>query len=215
MRDTLRALPVLTNADKVPFNPDDTPDSPFTLFVDWLKTAIDAGEPEPHVMTVSTVAEDMSADCRALILKDVDEKGWYFAVSSKSPKGKHIEKNPNIALTFYWQGFARQVRIKGRAVAMPDKINEIDFLSRTEQARALASLGMQSEPLSNEQELIDKWQSQLESIKQQPDFVSQYWTVYCVRANSVEFWQGQSSRRHTRLRYVLEDGGFKKEKLWP
>lgn len=52
-RDELRALPVLT-APPRPFDVDAAPPTPHELFVDWFRQAVDAGEPEPHAMTLAT-----------------------------------------------------------------------------------------------------------------------------------------------------------------
>lgn len=54
IRDTLRALPVLTG-DAPAFDPTSAPDDPVALFVEWLTAAAEAGVPEPHAMTLSTV----------------------------------------------------------------------------------------------------------------------------------------------------------------
>jgi pyridoxamine 5'-phosphate oxidase len=45
-------------------------------------------------MTLSTVDENGYSDARILILKKVDEDGWYFASSSNSRKGLQIQNNP-------------------------------------------------------------------------------------------------------------------------
>ncbi len=41
------------------------------------------------------------------------------------------------------------------------------------------------------------------------------WTLHTVRPESVEFWQGDKGRRHTRLVYVREVAGWRKRLLWP
>lgn len=51
-------------------------DAPGALFVAWLRTAIERGVPEPHLMTLSTVDNIGRPSSRALILKDVEENGW-------------------------------------------------------------------------------------------------------------------------------------------
>ena len=59
-------------------------------------------------MTLSTTNHNGCPDARVLIMKDVDQHGWYFASSSQSEKGKQILVNPNVALTFYWSLTGRQ-----------------------------------------------------------------------------------------------------------
>lgn len=55
----------------------------------------------------------------------------------------------------------------------------------------------------------------LARLEREPDLVAPGWTLYTVRAESVEFWQGDAERRHTRLHYRRDGGGWRKELLWP
>ncbi|MFC5958897.1 pyridoxine 5'-phosphate oxidase C-terminal domain-containing protein [Streptomyces pratens] len=41
------------------------------------------------------------------------------------------------------------------------------------------------------------------------------WTLYSVRPESVEFWQGDKQRRHTRLVYLPSSDGWTRQLLWP
>lgn len=135
-RQRLRDLKALEG----PFDPVDfsaVGDSPQALFLDWLDEAIAAGIAEPHAMTLSTVDAEGHPDARMLILKNVDDRGWHFAISAASPKGRQIEANPAVALTFYWQNLGRQVRIRGRAVALDAAECAQDFLARSVDARAM------------------------------------------------------------------------------
>ncbi|MCM3667224.1 pyridoxamine 5'-phosphate oxidase family protein [Mesobacillus subterraneus] len=70
------------------FNISAAPELPYQLFLEWFQVAIDNGVHEPHAMTLSTTDENGDSDSRVLIIKDVDENGWYFASSSLSEKGK-------------------------------------------------------------------------------------------------------------------------------
>ncbi|WP_254871238.1 pyridoxal 5'-phosphate synthase [Bacillus sp. Marseille-Q1617] len=197
------------------FNVNDAPQSPHELFLDWFQLAVDKGIPEPHSMTLSTIDNFGFPDARILILKDVDEKGWYFASSSQSEKGKQIEAHPYVALTFYWPLIGRQVRIRGKAMKMDEEQNSKDFLSRGTVARAIALLGKQSAILNDQQEFEEALSKQIQQMKLDPDQVDPHWTLYRVEANSVEFWQADEDRKHIRLRYELERETWLKDRLYP
>ncbi|MFS2221727.1 pyridoxal 5'-phosphate synthase [Pantoea sp. B65] len=214
MRELLRQL----NALAGPYLPFDTavaPRQPEVLFAEWLRMAIDAGIREPHAMTLSTVDADGRPDARILILKDVDEHGWHFAIARNSPKGQQLAHSPQVALTFYWPLLGRQVRIRGEALDRGVEYQISDFLARPAASRAVALLGRQSEILANEQDLADGLAQQQQRLVDHPDLVAPQWAVYAVKAHSIEFWQGDEQRRHTRLRYVREDHKWRKERLWP
>ncbi|GIF02606.1 pyridoxine/pyridoxamine 5'-phosphate oxidase [Actinoplanes siamensis] len=145
-RDRLRALPVF--AGELPtFDPSTAPPRPDQLFLRWLTEAVDAGVREPHAMTLSTLGPDGIPSARVLILKNVDEHGWQFAVHAASPKGRDLSRHPVAALTFYWPLRGRQVRVRGHVHPAPPELSAADFLARPPASRAEASLGRQSQPL--------------------------------------------------------------------
>src|ERR1700750_336984 len=114
IRELLRGLPVFATALPA-FEPDRAPGDPVALFTDGLAGAIAAGVPEPHVMSLATVAVDGRPSSRMLILKDVEPEGrWYFASTSTSRKGRELADRPYAALGFYWPRLGRQLRIGGR-----------------------------------------------------------------------------------------------------
>ncbi|GGP15060.1 pyridoxine/pyridoxamine 5'-phosphate oxidase [Oceanobacillus neutriphilus] len=191
-----------------------TPVTPHELFGSWFQTAVEKHVPNPHAMTVSTVDVNGYPDSRILILKDLDEAGWYFASSSESEKGKHLQANPHAALNFYWPILGKQIRIKGSVEKMDPESNARDFLKRGTVARAIALLGKQSEVLEKQEELDEALKEEVSELEKNPNTVSSAWTQYRVAASEVEFWQAADSRKHSRLRYQL-DNGWKKSLLWP
>ncbi|MDB5537686.1 MAG: hypothetical protein JWQ65_2561 [Devosia sp.] len=199
----LRELPSL--AGPLPdFDPATAAGTPQVQFVAWLREAIAARIREPHAMTLGTVDADGRPDARVLILKDLDERGWHFASSRHSPKGRQITASGDVALTFYWPALGRQVRIRGTAVDLGPDAAAADFWARSAEARANAALGRQSQAVGDEV----------------PDTVAEIseatagWAVYAVKPDSVEFWQGRSDRRHVRLRYEAQGDSWTTRRLW-
>lgn len=214
IKTVLRNLTVL-NGSFDDFNPNDVPETPHELFLEWLQIAIRQKVLEPHAMTLSTVDAQGQPDARVLILKNIDQNGWYFATSSESQKGKQLAQESKAALTFYWPQLGKQVRIRGEAVRMKKEISAVDFLERNETARAGALIGNQSRPLLNAEELDDALAQKLEEVKENPNLDYAAWELYCVSAHEVEFWQGKADRKHTRLQYRLVKKEWIHELLWP
>lgn len=214
-KERLRGLKSLAGPFE-PFDAGATPDDPHSLFETWLSVAIARGVPEAHAMTLSTVDEQGHPDARVLILKNVDADGWHFASTKLSPKGRQIAARPRAALTFYWQPLGRQVRLRGPVVEMSREIGEADFRARPIGSRAGALLARQSDVLVSDAELVAGLAEQRHRIEADPSTVSPTWTVYAVKPDEVEFWQADEERRHTRLRYRLENHGvWTRERLWP
>lgn len=214
IKSVLRNLAVLSGPFD-DFNPSIVSETPQELFLEWLQIAIHQEVPEPHAMTLSTVDAQGQPDARVLILKNIDQNGWYFASSSESQKGKQLAQESKVALTFYWSQLGKQVRIRGEAVKTEKAISSADFLERSETARAGAFIGKQSAPLLNQKELDDALVRKLEEVKEDPNLVYSAWELYCVSAYEVEFWQGKSDRKHTRLQYYLVGGQWVHRLLWP
>lgn len=198
------------------FDPVNVPPSPYELFQEWFQFAIERQISEPHAMTLSTVNQLGYPDARVLILKDVDEDGWYFASSTRSMKGQQLKINPHVSLTFYWSELGRQIRIRGTTLQFAKRSSEKDFLERGEVARAIALIGRQSNRLHDVKVLEEAVIEQVERIKKDPQLMDHHWCLYKVRAREVEFWQGDEERRHIRLLYRRTDGNiWIKERLWP
>ena len=138
--DELRSLPTLIGRPPSELI-DDPAQDPIDLFLDWMREAIDAGVPEPHAMTLSTVGEDGMPDARVLILKGVDARGLAFASTSSSRKGRQLAAHPEAALTFWWQPLLRSVRLNGRVVEASAEGTAADLAARSADARANVEKG--------------------------------------------------------------------------
>jgi len=213
-RSYLRALPVLSGTGSG-FDIDKAPANPGSLFAAWLQQAVDAGVPEPHAMTISTVDAQGMPRARVLILKAVDDAGWHFAVSSVSQKGRDLDAHPTAALTFYWPALVRQVRVVGAVIGDGAAASADDFRARPIGSRAMALTLRQSQPLLDVSELDTEIDKAYRRLTDDPNLVPDEWTSYAVIPNEVEFWEGSPDRRHRRLAYYRIDSGWERIPLWP
>ncbi|KAF3025961.1 hypothetical protein E8E14_014984 [Neopestalotiopsis sp. 37M] len=197
------------------FDPSILPDTPQKAFELWFDDAIAQGITEPHAMTLSTVDEQGRPDARVLILKDLDERGWHFAAKGTSPKGKQIEQNAEVALTFYWSKLGRQVRIRGTARAQSVEDCARDFAERPVSSKISAAASKQSDILTSPDDLKQALKSAEALFAENPDKVMPSWKVYAVAPTVVEFWQGATDRMHKRVVYKREGEAWKKQALWP
>ncbi|KAJ5734061.1 hypothetical protein N7493_002847 [Penicillium malachiteum] len=195
---------------------DTFPETPQDAFKKWFHEAVEADVKEPHAMTLSTMDVDGHPDARVLILKNVDSRGWHFAIKADSPKGKQLINNAHAALTFYWPQVARQVRLKGKAVALPDDESALDYQARPVASRASAVASKQSDILSSREDLDRSLVESQAKLAVNPLLGMERWRVFAVAPQTVEFWQGEASRLHQRLQYVSDgDNSWTKNLLWP
>ncbi|MGW5655444.1 pyridoxal 5'-phosphate synthase [Streptomyces humi] len=204
------------NTDLRPFDPATAPDAPLPLFTTWFAEAVAAGQPEPHTVSLATADAEGRADVRIVMLHGADAGGWSFASHVTSRKGHQLNARPYAALVFYWPVLGRQVRLRGPVTAAPSEESQADLHARSTGALAAALTGLQSGRLSSLEELREASEAAWERARADPTALSPTWTLYHLRPEEAEFFQGDPERRHVRLRYAAQpDGGWRRELLWP
>ena len=197
------------------------PEDPINLFNRWFHETEDFGGPdtsgeEVNAMTISTIGLDGFPKSRVVLLKKFNEEGFIFFTNYNSEKGRAIQNNPNVCLSFFWNSLERQVIIKGVAEKTSEIISDNYFDSRPDGSKLGAIASDQSKVIDSRKVLEDKL-TQLEQLyigKKIPR--PQHWGGYLVKPIEIEFWQGRSNRLHDRIRYQLQDDcNWKIERLAP
>ncbi len=214
LRDQLRSIRA-PRTDLPTFDPDAAPSTPYALFGQWLTTAIEGDVSQPNAMTLSTASKSGAPSARTLLLKDVDESGFWFASLSTSRKGADLTDNPRGALTIYWREHGRQVRVVGSVRPGPRAVSEQDFRARHPVARAQAIAGDQSEPMPDTDTVEKRLQIARNFLETDSDFVPDTWNAYIVEPETVEFWQAAAGHEQLRFRYRRVGEGWVGERLWP
>ena len=198
-----------------PFDPAAAPAEPLALFTSWFAEAVAAGEREPHTMTLSTADEDGLPDARIVMLHGADEHGWSFATHATSRKGRQLDARPFAALTFYWPALGRQVRLRGPVSVAPAAEAQADLHARSTGALAAALTGHQSETLPSLETLATASSAAWDEAGSNPAAESPTWTLYRLRPDEAEFFQGDARRQHVRVAYQRGEGGWSRGLLWP
>ncbi|MFF4537550.1 pyridoxal 5'-phosphate synthase [Streptomyces aureus] len=214
LHELLRSLRVW-DTELPGFTPEDAPADPLTLFTRWVAEAAAAGQPEPHTMSLATAGEDGLPDVRTVMLHGADDAGWAFASHVTSRKGRQLTERPYAALGFYWPAQGRQIRIRGPVAAASPEESQADLHARSTGALAAALVGRQSEALPSRDALDRASDAAWERAGDTPDAPAPTWTLYRLRPDEVEFFQGDARRRHTRLVYRRAETGWTTELLWP
>lgn len=193
------------------------PEDPINLFNRWFHETEDfGGSGEVNAMTVSTVGLDGFPKSRVVLLKKFTEEGFIFYTNYNSEKGKAIEANPKICLSFFWHSMERQVIIKGIAQRTSEVISDNYFDSRPEGSKLGAIVSNQSEVVPSRGYLEENLKQLEEDYESMVIPRPQHWGGYLVVPVEVEFWQGRANRMHDRIRYKnLEDFSWKIERLSP
>lgn len=192
-------------------------DNPMELFQKWFYEVEEfGGDTEANAMTISTFGTDGFPKNRIVLLKKITWEGFIFYTNYNSEKGKAIEKNPNVCLSFFWHNIERQVIIKGVAEKISENMSDGYFESRPDGSKLGAWASDQSEPVPSRKYLDDRLASFEKQFKNQEITRPKHWGGYLVKPISMEFWQGRPNRMHDRIRFELqEDFDWKIDRLAP
>jgi pyridoxamine 5'-phosphate oxidase len=193
------------------------PQDPITLFRDWFKEVEDLGSgSEVNAMTVTTIGLDGYPKARVVLLKQFTFEGFVFYTNYNSEKGKAIEANPNVCLSFFWPDMERQVIIKGKASKTPQNTSDGYFDSRPEGSRLGAIVSPQSQVIPSREYLEDNLKQFEKEVEGKEIVRPEHWGGYIVNPVEMEFWQGRANRLHDRIRFKLqEDFTWKTDRLAP
>jgi pyridoxamine 5'-phosphate oxidase len=192
-------------------------DNPMELFQKWFYE-VEASDTvdETNTMAIATIGLDGYPKTRVVLLKRYTYEGFIFYTNYESEKGRSIDVNPNVCLSFFWHSMERQIIIKGTAEKIAENLSDGYFESRPDGSKLGAIVSDQSEVIASRVVLEDKLKALEKAYEGKEIPRPNYWGGYLVRPVSIEFWQGRPNRLHDRIRYTLqEDFNWKIERLAP
>lgn len=187
---------------------------PIMQFKAWFNQAMEAGVVEPNAMTLSTADRSGRPSGRVILLKDVDSRGFSFFTNYRSRKADDLAVNPQAAMTFWWEGLERQVRVEGAVERLEAEASDLYFSSRPRLSQLGAWASDQSAVVASRDEIAQRFQKADERFSQEvprPD----HWGGYILLPDMIEFWQGRPGRLHDRIRYRREARRWVIERLAP
>jgi len=190
------------------------PKDPFDLFDNWFEDLEKYGnERENNAMSLSTVNYKNVPTTRVVLLKQFSKNGFVFYTNYESRKGKHMDNNPNVCISFYWPSMERQVIINGKVSKISAIESDKYFNSRPKSSQLGAIISNQSQIIPSRKFLEDK----LIKFKISNSNLNRpsNWGGYILKPELFEFWQGRDSRLHDRIIFSKSKTNWDQKRLSP
>jgi pyridoxamine 5'-phosphate oxidase len=185
-------------------------------FARWFAEASAYGLPEPNAMIVATADSAGRPSARTVLLKGYDHSGFVFFTNYESRKGTEALANPVASLVFPWFPMQRQVLVTGAVERVERAETEAYFATRPRGSQLGAWASPQSQVLGSREEVEAGLAAAVERFGDQGDIPPPpHWGGLRVVPETVEFWQGRSSRLHDRLRFRRTGKAWIVERLAP
>ncbi|MBO1753578.1 pyridoxamine 5'-phosphate oxidase [Allobranchiibius sp. CTAmp26] len=204
----------------------EVPDAPWPIIEEWVRQAREAaadddqpGVHEPDAISVATVDASGAPTVRTVLMRYLTPAGPGFYTNLESRKGADLAADPRIAASLTWPALYHAIRFTGRAEQLPRDVVTEYFDSRPWGSRISAWASDQSRPVA---ERADLEAAERRYAEQYPDRgraddvpVPPFWGGYLIHVDEVEFWVGQRSRLHDRVRFTRTgEGALDDPSVW-
>ena len=188
---------------------------PFQQFEAWFNDIIALKIKQPNSMVLSTSSNDGQVTSRVVLLKEFNNKGFYFYSDYRSKKAQQLIENPNASLLFFNIDLERQIRIEGSIAKISYDESNTYFKSRPKGSQISVLTSVQSATVDDRSVLENLYQKQHDTFSEKDIDCPDFWGGYCLVPRYFEFWQGRSSRLHDRITYELSGNDWTMSRLSP
>jgi len=171
--------------------------------------------PEPSAVSLASVDADGRPSVRTILLKGFDPRGFVFYTNKQSRKGRALKASGKAALCFLWQPLMQQVQVEGTAGDVSEAEADAYWATRIRLSQIGAWASEQSAVMPDKDALQRRFQEFEKQFAGKPVPRPPHWSGFRLKPESIEFWSSRPGRLHERERYMLKDGAWTHDWLYP
>ncbi len=150
-----------------------------------------------------------------MLLKGVDERGFWWVTNTQSRKGRHLSENPLACMTFPWAALGRQVNVWGPVEHLDAATSDAYFASRPRGSQLAAWASEQSRPVPDRAWIERRWAELAARYEGVEVPRPPHWGGLRLVPDAVELWQERPFRMHDRFLYERAGAAWAITRLCP
>lgn len=178
---------------------------PFTQFKTWYQEERALSQAAlPAACCMSTMGLDGFPNARFVSLKEIHDDAFVITGSMASRKGRELQAQPEVALTFWWPVTKRQVRIQGLATPIDSTRADGYFYARNRESKIVSMLSEQGKLVEETTSLHGQYLAAKSTFADVDIQRPQDWGGWDIQPIRIEFLDFSDDRFHERVLYQKE-----------
>ena len=187
---------------------------PIPLFEKWFNEELNRTKVLiPTAVCLSTTGLDDFPNTRFVSYKELVEGAFIITGPLNSRKGVEIQRNPKVALTFWWPQTQRQIRIQGVASMIPKDWALRYFEARSMHSKAVSVVCNQGKVTHDLKSLEKKVLHTLTDTENLT--MPATWGGYAIQPIRMEFMEFKKNRFHDRKLFELKENAWSVIQIQP
>ncbi len=149
-------------------------------------------------VALATSTKDGQPSVRFVLVREIDDEGFFFYTSYLSRKARELEESPRAALAWHWESIGVQARVEGPVKRASAARSDAYFAGRPRGSQLGAWASPQSRPIASRAELEARARAAAERFEGGPVPRPPDWGGYVLRPERIELWYEGEDRLHTR-----------------